>query len=83
MAYQRTSTEILAELTEFRTARAALVNGERPEEVSKDGRRMRLARMSLTDINTAITSLEREYETALAVEGGRSRRRPINLAWPN
>lgn len=80
---QRTSAVISAELTSFRTARAALVAGERVEDVWRDGRRMRLTTMSLTEIDRAIAGLEREYEQAIAVEGGRPRRRPMNLAWRN
>ncbi len=80
---QRTSTEIAAELTEYRAARSALIKGERVEDVWRDGRRMRVADASLSDINSAISDLEREYEQAVAVEAGRPRRRPINLAWIN
>ncbi len=80
---QRTSAEISAELTEFRTARAALVNGERVEDVSRDGRRVRYATMSLTEIDAAILRLEREYEAAVSSEASRPRRRPIGLAWKN
>lgn len=80
---QRTSTEIATELATFRTARAKLVNGERVEDVWRDGRRMRFATMSLDDFNSAIASLEREYAQALAAEAGTTRRRPIGLAYRN
>lgn len=80
---QRTTTEIDAELTTYRTARAKLINGERVEDVWRDGRRMRLASVSLADINAAIANLEREYEAAAAAEGGRPRRRRIGIAWSN
>lgn len=80
---QRTSAEISAELTQFRAARTALVTGERVEDVWRDGRRMRLATLSLSEINQAIADLVREYDMALAAEDGRPRRRPIGLAWKN
>jgi hypothetical protein len=80
---QRTSAEILAELTEFRAARAALIKGERVEDVWRDGCRMRLSKVSLADMNTAISGLENELESALAVEAGQRPRRAIGLAWRN
>lgn len=83
MAPYRSSTEILAELTGFRAARAALIKGERVEDVWRDGRRMRFAGLSLADMNKAIAALESELEAALASEAGRPRRRPIGLAWKN
>lgn len=79
----RTAADILAELTEFRAARVALIKGERAQEVSKDGRSVKFTATSMTDLNTAILSLEREYESALAGENGRPRRRPIYLGYRN
>lgn len=83
MTIQRTSTEIAAELTTFRAARAALINGERVTEVWRDGRRVTYSESSLDEINDAIRELEREYSAAVAVEAGKPRRRPISLMWPN
>lgn len=83
MTAQRTSAEILTDLTAYRAARSALVKGERVEDVWRDGRRMTLASVSLEDINAAISDLEREYEQAVAVESGKPSRRPIGLAWKN
>lgn len=83
MTTQRTTTEIAAELTQMRAARTALLNGDRVEDVWRDGRRMRMTRANLSEINAAIADLEREYEQAELVESGRSRRRPINLRWAN
>jgi hypothetical protein len=80
---QRTSTEIAAELTSFRAARAALVNGERVVEVWRDGRRVTYGGASLKDIDAAIADLTAEYEAAVAVEAGKTRRRPISLSWRN
>lgn len=77
MAFQRTTTEILEDLTAYRTARTALVVGERVEDVWRDGRRMRLASMSLSEINQAISDLQFEYSQAAAVEAGGSRRSAI------
>lgn len=77
MAYQRTTTEILADLTLYRAARTSLVTGERVEDVWRDGRRMRLASLSLTEINEAIASLQFEYQQAAAVEAGGPRRSAI------
>lgn len=83
MAFQRTTTEILADLTAYRAARTALIAGERVEDVWRDGRRMRLAGVSLQEINAAIEDLMREYQQAADVEAGKPRRRPIGLAWKN
>lgn len=83
MAFQRTTTEILADLAAYREARTALVTGERVEDVWRDGRRMRLATLTLGEINKAIADLEREYQTASDVEAGKPRRRAIGLAWKN
>jgi hypothetical protein len=83
LAYQRTTDEILADITAFRAARAALVAGERVTEVWRDGRRVIYAGVSLKDIDAALTDLAREYESAGAVEADRPRRRPIGLAWRN
>lgn len=80
---QRTSAEISAELTDFRAARAALVKGERVTEVWRDGRRIIYAGITLSQIEASISTLEREYESAVDVEAGRQRRRPIGLAWKN
>lgn len=80
---QRSSTEIAADLIDYRAARSALIKGERVEDVWRDGRRMSLATVTLKDINTAIEGLEREYDQAVAVEGGGQRRRPVGLAWRN
>ena len=50
MAAQRTTTEILADLADYRAARTALVKGERVEDVWRDGRRMRLSSVTLDEI---------------------------------
>ena len=68
---QRTPTEIAAELTAYRAARTALVTGERVEDVSRDGRRMKLSTLTLDEIQTAIRELEREYNKATEIEAGR------------
>lgn len=81
MAVQRTTAEIEAELAEFRTARAALINGERVKDVSRDGRRMAFSEMSLKDIDAAIAALVSEYNTAVAVADGLPRRRAISLGY--
>lgn len=83
MTTQRTTTQIAADLTAARTARSKLIAGERVEDVWRDGRRMRLATVSVAEINTMIADLEREYEQAALVEGGSPRRRAIGLAWRN
>lgn len=77
MAFQRTTTEILADLTSYRAARTALATGERVEDVWRDGRRMRLATMSLSEINQAIADLQVEYQQAASVENGGPRRSAI------
>lgn len=77
MAYQRTTTEILADLTAYRAARTALVTNERVEDVWRDGRRMRLATLSLSEINQAIADLQVEYQQAASVEAGGARRSAI------
>jgi hypothetical protein len=77
MTAQRTTTEILADLEDYRAARSALVKGERVERVARDGRLMQLASLSLDEIEAAIAGLEREYEQASATEAGRPRRRAI------
>lgn len=83
MSVYRSSSEIQTDLAAFRAARAALIKGERLEDVWRDGRRMRFSRLDLTDMNRAIADLERELEAALAGEAGQPRRRPIGLAWKN
>lgn len=81
---QRTSEEISAELAEFRTARAKLVNGERVTSVGRGERRMNFAEVSLADIDTAIQSLERELQQSVTAESGSGqRRRPMGLAYRN
>lgn len=80
---QRTTTEIAAEIADVRAARSALATGSRVVDVWKDGRRMKFSEMSLTDFDTLIASLEREYDAAQSVENGGRRRRAIPLAWRN
>lgn len=80
---QRSSTDIATDLAAARAARSALIAGERVENVMRDGRRVGYAGVSLKEIEAAIATLEREYEAAVAVEAGSTRRRPINLAWQN
>lgn len=77
MSYQRSTTEILADLTAYRAARTALVTGERVEDVWRDGRRMRLTTMSLQEISQAIAELQVEYQQASSVEAGGPRRSAI------
>lgn len=67
---QRTTTEIAAELAEFRAARGKLLRGELVQDVSRDGRRMKMANLSLADINEGIRELEREYAQAASIEDG-------------
>lgn len=78
---QRTSTEVAEELALYRQARTALVTGERVESVNRDGRGMRLASLSLDEVNSAIRDLQREYEQALAVEEQSSGRRAIGFTY--
>lgn len=78
---QRTSTEIAAELAEFRAARAALLKGERVESVSRDGRAMRTSTVTLESLNNAIRELEREYAQAVNVEAGGGRRAAIGVVY--
>lgn len=78
---QRSSTDIAAELSEFRAARAALIKGERVESVNRDGRGMRLSSPSLSDVNTAIRELEREYDQAIRVEAGEPVRHAIGTTY--
>lgn len=80
---QRSSTEIAADLAVYRSARTALVAGERVKEVWRDGRRMIFDGITLNQIERAIATLEREYEAALSIEDGRPKRRAIGLAWRN
>ncbi|KPL67419.1 hypothetical protein SZ64_04445 [Erythrobacter sp. SG61-1L] len=79
MTTQRTTTEILADLADTRAARSALLKGERIEDVSRDGRRMRLATVSLEELDTAILNLEREYQEAVNAEAGKPRRSAIGF----
>lgn len=79
MTTQRASATILAELTEIRAARTALLKGERVEDVSRDGRRMKMSSASLADLNAAIADLTREYEAAVAVEAGKRNRSAIGI----
>lgn len=73
---QRLSTEIASDIALYRAARTALVTGERVESLSRDGRGMRLATLSLNDIESAISRLEREYAAAVNSEaGGAGRKR--------
>lgn len=83
MTIQRTSAEIAADIADYRAARTALIKGERVTEVWREGRRVVYAGVSLKDIDAALADLAREYESAVAVEGGGRRRRPIGLAWRN
>jgi hypothetical protein len=80
---QRTTTEIAADLVDYRAAKSALVKGERVTEVWRDGRRMIMASITLPQIEAAIDNLLREYEGATEVEAGRPARRPIGLRWRN
>ena len=83
MTIQRSSTDIATELAQFRSARAALIAGERIVEVWRDGRRMNFSEAALDDINATIDDLIREYEQAVAYEAGKTRRRPISLMYRN
>lgn len=83
MAFQRTTTEILADLTIARTARTTLLSGEQVTDVWEDGQRIKMSGMTLEQIDASIASLEREYQQAVAVEAGSPRRRGIGLAWNN
>ena len=80
---QRTPEQIAAELADVRAARAAFMRGERVSEVQRDGKRMKMADMKLSDFNDAIASLETEYNDAISTAAGRTRRRPTRLAWRN
>lgn len=80
---QRTTTEIAAELAAVRAARTALATGQRVTDVWKDGRRMTFSAMSMSDFDSLISSLEREYDAARSLENGGRRRRSIGLAWRN
>lgn len=80
---QRTPEQIAAELADVRAARAAFMRGERVSEVQRDGKRMKMADMKLSDFNDAIASLEAEYNGAISAASGRPRRRPTRLAWRN
>jgi len=77
MAYQRTTTEILADLTAYRAARTAIVAGERVEEVWRNGRRVVYASITLAEVNSAIADLQLEFKQAEAVEAGKPRRAAI------
>lgn len=83
MTTQRTTTEILADLTAARTALSASIAGQRVVDVWEDGSRVRFSTMSVAEIREAIAMYEREYEAAAAVEAGRPRRRVIGLGWAN
>lgn len=80
---QRTPQEIAAELVDVRAARAAFMRGERVSEVQRDGKRMKMADMKLSDFNDAIAQLTSEYADAVAIDDGRPRRRPTRLAYRN
>lgn len=80
---QRTPEEIAAELADVRAARAAFMRGERVSEVQRDGKRMKMADMKLSDFNAAIAELTTEYADAIAIGDGRRKRRPTRLAWRN
>jgi hypothetical protein len=83
MTSQRTTTEILTDLVSARAARMALANGERVEDVWRDGKRLRFTTMTLDEMQTLIAGLESEYAQAAAVEGGGRRRRAISLGYRN
>lgn len=78
---QRSSTDIAADLAAARAAKTALVSGERVESVNRDGRGMRLASLTLGEINEAIRDLQREYEEAVRIEAGQTGRRAIGFSF--
>lgn len=78
---QRTSTEIAADLADYRAARSALIKGERVKDVWRDGRRVTYAEISAEDVNKAIAQLEGEYEQAILVEAGKPRRSAIGVGY--
>ncbi|MXP24822.1 hypothetical protein GRI39_02015 [Altererythrobacter indicus] len=78
---QRTTTEIAADLADYRAARSALVRGDRVEDISEDGSRVSFSKMSIKDIEASIESLRREYAQAEALEAGRPVRSAIGIYW--
>lgn len=73
----QTAAEISAELSDLYAARATLATGGRIEQVGRDGRLVRYAKMTLTEINTYIQQREVDLEQAQLAEAGKSRRRAI------
>lgn len=77
MTTLRSSTDIATELADLRTARAALLKGERVDEVWRDGRRVIYAGITLKDIDAAIAADMAEYDQATASESGARTRSAI------
>ena len=58
-------------------ARLAKIEGNRVNDIWRDGRRVRFSDMSIADLDAALTSLRRELERAESVEAGSSSRSAI------
>lgn len=68
-------------LTEAEAARHALATGGQVTGVTRAGRAMRFAEMTLADLNAYIASLEQQIEAAENEAAGRPRRRAIGAVW--
>lgn len=74
-------TTLQTHLDQAKAARAKLANGERVTDVWRDGRRIRLASMTMPEMNNYIDRLEREIERATQTVAGQPRRRPIRFSY--
>lgn len=81
MTTARTTTEIEADLAIYRAARTALIAGERVEDVSRDGRRMKMSTLTLSEINEGINDLLREHAEATSTAAGTRRRSAIGITF--
>lgn len=73
----QTAAEIAADLTALYAARTSLANGERVDEVWRDGRRLTFGKVTLKDLNDLISQREGDLAKAQAVEAGAPSRRAI------
>lgn len=75
--------DILTRLAEAKEQRHLVAMGKAVVEVWRNGRRVQVKVTDIKQLNDYIQVLEREYAEQVSVEAGKSRRRPISLAWGN
>jgi hypothetical protein len=82
-AIETAAQEIQRRLTEARAQRHEAAMGNLVTEVWRNGRKVSKKVPSIKELDAYILRLECDLSGQTAIDGGRSRRRPIGLVWAN